>query len=100
MSISFPGVGAALLLKTIPASFEKSDLLEFTFGPEPIIKLIAWEAVTLKIDFVSTPPDVVVIRCVGCGSTFCVRLNGTCVKLQSHIFLAFQCRNRILSLRS
>src|SRR5260370_27676084 len=98
MSISLPGVGVALL-KTIPASFEKSDLLEFTFGPEPIIKLIAREGVTLKIDFVSTPPDVVVIRCVGYGSILCVRLNGTCVKLQSHIFLASQCHNRVFSFR-
>jgi len=34
-------VGTTPLLKTIPASREKSYLLEFAFGPEPIIKLIA-----------------------------------------------------------
>jgi len=26
----------------------KERLLELTFGPEPVIKLIAWEAATLK----------------------------------------------------
>jgi hypothetical protein len=45
-----------LLVKTIPALLEKSDLLEFTFGSEPIIKLIAWLAVTLKIDFIGATP--------------------------------------------
>jgi hypothetical protein len=34
--------------------------LEFAFGPEPIIKLIAWEAVTLKIDFICAAPDFLV----------------------------------------
>jgi hypothetical protein len=57
ISISVLGVGVVLLLKTIPASFEKSDLLEFTFGPAPIIKLISRVAVTLKIDFICAAPD-------------------------------------------
>ena len=57
-----------LLLKTIPASFEESDLLEFPFGPEPIIELIAWEAVTLKIDFICAAPDFFVTRRVVCRS--------------------------------
>src|SRR5467141_4133529 len=37
-----------------------------------------------------------------CGSVFCVRLNGACVKLQSLIFLAFtlQCHTRVLSFRN
>ena len=70
-----------LFLKTIPASFEKSDLLEFAFGPEPIIKLIAWETVTLKIDFICAAPDFFVTWRVVCRSMLCVRLNGTCVNL-------------------
>src|SRR6266436_2173197 len=45
------------LLKTIPVSREKSDLLEFAFGPEPIVNLIAWEVATLKIDFICAAPD-------------------------------------------
>jgi hypothetical protein len=57
MSISLFGFGATPLLNTIPASFEKSDLLEFTFGPEPIIKRIAWESVTLKIDLICAAAD-------------------------------------------
>jgi hypothetical protein len=60
MSISILGVGVVLLLKTIPASFEKRDLLEFTFGPEPIFKLIARVAITLKINFIGPAPDTFV----------------------------------------
>jgi hypothetical protein len=88
-----------LLLKTIPASFEKSYLLEFTFGPEPIIKLISWLAVTLKVDFICAAPDFFMTWCVVCRSILCVRLNGTCVKLQTHISLAFQFHARVLSFR-
>src|SRR5882762_8641094 len=46
------------LLKTIPVSREKSDLLEFAFGPEPIVNLIAWEVATLKIDFICAAPEL------------------------------------------
>ena len=88
------------LLKTIPASFEKCDLLDFAFGPVPIIKLIAWEAATLKIDFVCTAPDFFVTWCVVSRSIFCLRLNGTCVGLQSLASFAFQCHTRVLSFRS
>jgi len=56
------------LLKTIPVFFEKSDLLEFTFGPKPIIKLIAWMAVTLKVDFICAAPDFFVSWRVVCRS--------------------------------
>jgi hypothetical protein len=98
MSISVLGVGATLLLKTIPASFEKSDLLEFPFGSEPIIKLIAWEAVALKIDFICTAPDFFLTWRGVCRSVLCMRLNGACARLQSHISLAFQCHTRVLSL--
>ena len=48
------------MLKTIPVSCEEGNLQEFTFGPEPIIKLIAWEAVPLKIDFISAAADFLV----------------------------------------
>src|SRR5882724_13288084 len=90
MSISALGVGVVQLLKTIPASFEKRDLLELPFSAEPIIKLIAWEAVTLKIDFIGAAPDFFLTWFLVCRNILCVRPNGTCVMLQSHISLAFQ----------
>jgi hypothetical protein len=99
MSISVFGVGATPLLKTIPTPFEKSDLLEFAFGPVPIINLIAWEAVTLKINFIGAAPDFFLTWCVVCRSILCVRLNGTGVRFQSHISLAFQSHTRVLSFR-
>jgi hypothetical protein len=69
LRISIPAFGVrTTLLKTIPASFEESDLLEFTFGPEPIIKLIAWVAVALKIDFIGAAPDFFMTWCVICRS--------------------------------
>jgi hypothetical protein len=85
------------LLKTIPTSFEKSHLLEFAFGPAPVIKLIAWEAITLKIDFIGAAPDFFVTWRVVCRSIFCVRLHGTCVALPNHISLPLQCHTRVLS---
>jgi hypothetical protein len=66
MSVSIFGAGVTPLLKTIPVLFEKSDLLEFAFGAEPIIKLIAWEAHTLEIDFVGAATDFFVTRRVIC----------------------------------
>src|SRR5258706_14622896 len=54
------------LLNTIPVSCEKSDLLEFPFGPEPIVNLVAWEAATLKIDFICATPDFFVTWCGAC----------------------------------
>lgn len=45
------------MLKTIPVSCEEGDLLEFTFGPEPIIERIARKAVPLKIDFIRAAAD-------------------------------------------
>jgi hypothetical protein len=89
MSISVFSVGATPLLKTIPTPFEKTNLLEFAFGPEPIIKLVAWEAVTLKIDFICAAPDFFVTWRVVCRRIFCVRLNWVCAKLQSFNSLAF-----------
>jgi hypothetical protein len=100
MSISVFGIGAISSLAMTPGSFENSDLLEFTFGPEPIIERIAWEAVTLKIFFIGATPDLFVTWCVVCRSILCMRLNGTYVMLQGHISLAFQCHTRALSFRS
>jgi len=57
--------------------------LKFAFGLQPIIKLIAWEAATLKIDFIGSEPDFFVTRLVVCGNIFRVRLNLTCANLQS-----------------
>ncbi len=98
MSISVVGVELTPLLKTIPALFEKSDLLELAFGSEPVIKLIAWVAVTLKIDFISAAPDFFVTWCVVCRGILCMRLNGTCVMFQSLISFAFRCHTGILIL--
>jgi hypothetical protein len=70
-----------LVLKTIPVSCEEGDLLEFTFGPEPIIKLIAWETIPLKIDFICAAPDFLVTWCVVCRSILGVRPNRACVVL-------------------
>jgi hypothetical protein len=55
----------------MPVSCEKTDLFEFAFGPEPIIKLVPWAAVTLKIDFICALPDFFVtwwlaFRCLAC----------------------------------
>lgn len=100
MSISVVGIEVTPLLQTIPALFEKSDLLKFAFGPEPIIKLIARQAVALKVDFISTPPNFVATWCVISRSIFSVRRNGTCAVLQGHISLAFQCHTQTLPIRS
>ena len=85
------------LLKTIPVLCEKGDLAEFALGPEPIIKLASWETAALEIDFVSAAPDLVVIRLVVRSNIFCVRLNGSWVKLQSLISFALRCHTRNLS---
>jgi len=92
----FPPCGSGNpLLKTIPVSREKSDLLEFAFGPEPIVNLIAWEVATLKIDFICAAPDFFVTWRADYRSIFCLRLNGACMNLQSLISLAFQCHTRV-----
>ena len=58
-------------------------MLEFAFGLQPIVKLIAREAATLKIDFIGSEPDFFVTRPVVCRNNFRVRPNLTCAKLQS-----------------
>jgi hypothetical protein len=44
--------------------------LELALGPKPIIKLIAWGVATLKIDFICTAPDILVIWSVVYRSLF------------------------------
>jgi hypothetical protein len=83
-----------MLLKTIPVLCEKSDLSEFALGPEPIIKLAAWETPALEIDFVSAAADLVVIRLVVRGSISCARLIGSCVKFQSLTSPALRCHTQ------
>jgi hypothetical protein len=68
MSISVLGAGVTLLLKAIPVLSEQSELLEFAFGPEPIIKLIVWQAAALKVDFICAAPDFFVSWRVVCRS--------------------------------
>jgi hypothetical protein len=41
MSRSVFGAAFTPVLKAIPVSCEKSDLLEFPFSPEPIVKFLA-----------------------------------------------------------
>jgi hypothetical protein len=69
------------LLNTIPVSCEKSDLLEFALGPEPIVKLIAWEVATLKIDFKCATPDFFLTWYVAYGCLVCLMLERYCVNL-------------------
>jgi hypothetical protein len=96
MSISVFGIGAIPLLEAIPGSFEKSDLLKFAFGPEPISQLIAWETVTLKIDFICSAPNFLLAWSGACVSILCRRMNGASLRLQSHIFRALQCHTGVL----
>jgi len=99
MSISVFGVEATLLLQTIPTPFEKrATFLEFAFGPEPIIKLIAWEAITLKIDFIRAAPDFFETWCVVCRSILSQRLNGIVSRSKVTFSLPFQCHTRVLFL--
>jgi hypothetical protein len=49
-----------MVLMTIPISCEKGHLLEFAFGSQPIIKLIACVAVPLEINLICAAPDFLV----------------------------------------
>jgi hypothetical protein len=42
-------------------SHEVRRTFDFAPGLKPVLKLLAWEAATLYIDFVSATPDLVVI---------------------------------------
>jgi len=99
ISISVLGVSATPL-KTIPALLEESDLIEFTLGPEPIIKFIAWEAITLKINLISASSDFFAAWCVVSRNFFYLRLIGTGVMPQSHISPVFRSHTRVLSSRT
>jgi hypothetical protein len=100
MSISVSGVGATPSLKTIPVFRKESDFLEFAFGLHPIIKLIAWEAAMLKIDFICATADFFVTWCVVCRNISCVRLDGARVNLQTLFSLGFHGRTQLPSLRT
>jgi threonine dehydrogenase-like Zn-dependent dehydrogenase len=67
-------------LNAIPVSYKESDLLEFALGPQPILKLIAREAATLKIDFIGATPDFFVTGCGPRGCLFCQALKRCCAK--------------------
>ena len=54
------------LLKKLPVSCGRSDLLEFEFGPEPIVNLVAWEVAALSIDLICATPDFFVTWCGAC----------------------------------
>jgi hypothetical protein len=67
------------------AARSTSDCSELRFSDEPIGQLIAGEAVTLKIDFISAAADLFVSRRVVFRTSFCMRLAGVCGELQSLI---------------
>jgi len=60
MSIPVSRVRAISLLKAIPVSYETSGGSELVFGLEPILKLTAWKATALQINFVSASADLAV----------------------------------------
>jgi hypothetical protein len=60
------------LLKTIPTSCEKSDLLEFAFRPEPIVKFLARMGAALEIVLVCAEPDLVLSWPVVHGCFLCL----------------------------
>jgi hypothetical protein len=72
MSLCVFGAAFTPFLKAIPASCEKSYLLEFAFGPEPILKFLAGMAAALKIDLVCAKPDLVLSWPVTHGCFFCL----------------------------
>jgi hypothetical protein len=72
MSLSVFGAAFTPLLKAIPASCEKSDLLEFAFGPEPIVKFLAGMGAALEINLVCAEPNLVLRWLVAHGCSFCL----------------------------
>jgi hypothetical protein len=72
MSLSVFGAAFTPLLKAIPASYEKSDLLEFAFGPEPIVKFLAGMGAAFEIDFVCAEPNLVLSWPLAHGCFFCL----------------------------
>jgi hypothetical protein len=57
--MSVLGARGTPLLKAIPVSREKSEFLEFAFGPEPIVEFLAWTGAALEIDLVCAELDLV-----------------------------------------
>jgi hypothetical protein len=72
MSLSVFGAALTPLLETIPASCKKSDLLEFAFGPEPIVKFLAGVGAALEIDLVGAKPNLVLSWPLTHGCFFCL----------------------------
>jgi len=70
--MSVLGAGGTPLLKAIPVSCEKSEFLEFAFGPEPIVKFLAGMGAALKIDLVCAKPNLVLSWPVTHGCFFCL----------------------------
>jgi hypothetical protein len=81
---------ASLSLDRKSVCFWQRQAFEFAFGLQPIIKLIAWEAATLKIDFIGPQPDFFVTGFVDYGGILWVRLIRAYANLQNLISLIFQ----------
>jgi hypothetical protein len=75
------GVRATPLLKTIPASCEKSDFLKRAFCPKPIVKFIAGTITTLKINFICAAPDFLVTWHLAYRGLICAASGRCCVYL-------------------
>jgi hypothetical protein len=72
MSLSVFGAALTPLLEAIPASCEKSNLLEFAFGSEPIVKFLAGMGAALEIELVCAEPDLILSWPVTHGCFFCL----------------------------
>jgi len=70
--MSVLGAGGTPLLKAIPVSCEKSEFLEFAFGPEPIFEFLAWTGAAFEIDLVCAELDLVLSWPVVHGCFFCL----------------------------
>src|SRR6267378_6218597 len=81
---------ASISLDRKPVCFWQRQAFEFAFGLQPIVKLIAWEAATLKIDFIGPQPDFFVTGFVVCGRILWVRLNRAYANMHNLISLIVQ----------
>lgn len=72
MSLSVFGAAFTPSLEAIPASSEKSDLLEFAFGPQPIVELLARMGSALQIELVCAEPNLVLGWLVAHGCFVCL----------------------------
>jgi hypothetical protein len=64
--------------KSIPTSRKKRDLLEFAFGSEPIVELMAWTGAALEIDLVCASADLILSWYVAHRCFFCLK-DGPCL---------------------